>query len=77
MAYCFNIIILKQKKTMPIYFIQEKLNNIIVVRTVYSENILLNCLCCVYMQLEDQQTLEEAITMATAAIQHSGLTSDQ
>lgn len=62
---------------MPIYFIQEKLNNIIVVCTVYSENILLNCLCCVYMQLEDQQTLEEAITMATAAIQHSGLTSDQ
>ncbi|XP_016386806.1 zinc finger protein 76 isoform X2 [Sinocyclocheilus rhinocerous] len=29
------------------------------------------------VQLEDQQTLEEAITMATAAIQHSGLTSDQ
>ncbi|XP_056093976.1 zinc finger protein 76 isoform X6 [Rhinichthys klamathensis goyatoka] len=29
------------------------------------------------VQLEDQQTLEEAITMATAAIQHNGLTSDQ
>ncbi|XP_051551167.1 zinc finger protein 76-like isoform X2 [Myxocyprinus asiaticus] len=29
------------------------------------------------VQLEDQQTLEEAITMATAAIQQSGLTSDQ
>ncbi|XP_052445953.1 zinc finger protein 76 [Carassius gibelio] len=29
------------------------------------------------VQLEEQQTLEEAITMATAAIQHSGLSSDQ
>ncbi|XP_073717433.1 zinc finger protein 76 [Misgurnus anguillicaudatus] len=29
------------------------------------------------VQLEDQQTLEEAITMATAAIQQSGLSSDQ
>ncbi|TRY86036.1 hypothetical protein DNTS_029369 [Danionella cerebrum] len=28
------------------------------------------------VQLEDQQTLEEAITMATVAIQHSGLTFD-
>lgn len=35
--------------------------------------LTVNCM----LQLEDQQTLEEAITMATAAIQHNGLTSDQ
>lgn len=48
---------------------------------LFKNNILKVCLKIVWLfvhiQLEDQQTLEEAITMATAAIQHSGLTSDQ